>query len=61
MWIVSHGFGERPKAMSKTARRCIARHGRQRQQRLAILPWLCDLAGQMGDGSPRTSAALLPD
>jgi hypothetical protein len=40
MSIVFHGFRGSAKAMSKTARGCIARGCREQKQRLAILPWL---------------------
>src|ERR1700674_2313275 len=39
MVCLSHGFGGRAKAMSKTARGCRARRWRRARQHPAILPW----------------------
>jgi hypothetical protein len=38
-WDLSHGFGNTPKAMSKTARLSSARTCRFLDERPAILPW----------------------
>jgi hypothetical protein len=62
--IVSHGFREGAKAMSKTARSCSARVLPRKKQHPAILPWPSSLAlngRAMFVPSLKSAAGALPD